>query len=197
MTYHEYWRCLRSKDSKRSPRSAVSSAPLGVSEIAPLDPGRIMTVLSDHAVRFVLIGALAARLYGFPRLTADADITPATDLDNLESLAAALQVLDARVYTDSIPEGLAFDCTATMLKRATMWNLVTSAGRIDIAFEPAGTKGYADLSAGANKFEAFGVEFLVASLDDIIRSKQAAGRAKDREDVAILLAMKNRMGPPT
>ncbi len=151
-----------------------------------------MTVLSDHGVRFVLIGALAARLYGFPRLTADADITPANDLGNLENLAAALRLLDARIFTDSIPEGLAFDCTATRLKRADMWNLVTSAGRMNIAFEPAGTKGYDDLSAGANEFEAFGVKFLVASLDDIIRSKQTAGRAKDREDAAILLAMKNR-----
>jgi hypothetical protein len=50
-----------------------------------------------------LIGALAARLQGFPRLTADADITPARDRDNLERLAAALRELDARVYTESVP----------------------------------------------------------------------------------------------
>jgi len=149
-----------------------------------------LEALSRHRVKFVLIGALAARLHGFPRLTADADITPAGDKPNLERLAAALNELDAKVYTESVPEGLAFDCSSITLARARMWNLVTQAGRLDIAFEPAGVDGYDDLKKDAERFEAFGVRFLVASLDDIIRSKEAAGRPKDLDDVAILRAMK-------
>ncbi len=164
-----------------------------MSEVSPLDPGRILKALDKHEVRYVLIGALAARLYGFPRLTADADITPAVDRANLEKLSSALRQLDAKIYTETIPEGLAFDCSAPMLERAAMWNLVTKAGRIDVAFAPAGTTGYADLAKGAEKFEAYGVEFLVASLSDIIRSKEAAGRPKDREDVAILRAMQKKL----
>ena len=161
-----------------------------MSEIAPFDPEKLIGALSRHRVKFVLIGALAARLHGFPRLTADADITPASDKKNLERLADALKELDAKVYTESVPEGLAFDRSAAALSRAAMWNLVTSAGRLDIAFSPAGTKGYDDLAEGAEKFEAFGVQFLAASLDDIIRSKEATGRAKDDEDVVILRALK-------
>ncbi len=161
-----------------------------MSEIAPFDPERLISTLSKHKVKFVLIGALAARLHGFPRLTADADITPASDKANLERLAAALKELDARVCTESVPEGLAFDRSAAALGRARMWNLVTKAGRLDIAFLPAGTKGYADLAKGAERFEAFGVHFLSASLDDIIRSKEATGREKDNDDVAILRALK-------
>jgi hypothetical protein len=160
-----------------------------VSDIAPLDPERIITTLHKHHVRFILIGALAARLHGFPRLTADADITPADDAVNVENLAKALLELHAKVYTEAIPEGLVFDCSAEMLRRAQMWKLVTDAGRIDIAFRPAGTRGFDDLATGAEKFEAYGVQFLAASMKDIIRSKQAAGRPKDREDVAILKAM--------
>lgn len=161
-----------------------------MSDVAPFDPERLITVLSRHRVKFVLIGALAARLHGFPRLTADADITPADDKRNLERLAAALKDLDAKVYTESVPEGLAFDRSATALGRARMWNLVTTAGRLDIAFLPAGTRGYEDLAKGAEKFEAFGVHFLAASVEDIIRSKEATGRAKDEEDVVILQAMR-------
>jgi hypothetical protein len=142
-----------------------------------------------HEVRFVLIGALAARMYGFPRVTADADITPARDRANLERLATALRELDARVYTEAIPEGLAFDCTAQMLERAELWNLVTKAGRLDIAFRPAGTDGFDDLSRGAAHFDVFGASLAVASLEDIIRSKEASGRPKDRADVLILRAM--------
>jgi hypothetical protein len=161
-----------------------------VSEIAPFDPERLLEVLSRHKVNFVLIGALAARLHGFPRLTADADITPAGDKPNLERLAAALKELDAKIYTESVPEGLTFDCSPGMLARARMWNLITKAGRLDIAFEPAGVEGYDDLKKDAERFEAFGVRFQVASLEDIIRSKEAAGRPKDLDDVAILRAMK-------
>jgi hypothetical protein len=163
-----------------------------VSEIAPFDPDRLLKALSRHKVNFVLIGALAARLHGFPRLTADADITPSGDKPNLERLSAALNDLAAKVYTESVPEGLPFDCSAATLARARMWNLVTSAGRLDIAFRPAGVEGYDDLKKHAERFEAFGVRFLVASLDDIIRSKEAAGRPKDLDDVAILHAMKRR-----
>lgn len=149
-----------------------------------------MRALSKHRVKFVLIGALAARLHGFPRLTADADITPAGDKANLERLASALKDLDAKVYTESVPAGLAFDKSAAALGRAQLWNLVTNAGRLDIAFMPAGTTGYEDLARDAEKFEAFGVVFLAASLDDIIRSKEAAGRAKDLDDVVLLRALK-------
>ena len=164
-----------------------------MSDVAPFDPERLLRALHSHRVRFVLIGALAARLHGFPRLTADADITPSTDKPNLGRLATALRELDAKVYTESVPEGLAFDCSAVTLARATMWNLVTNAGRLDLAFMPAGTKGYEDLAKGAERFEAFGVEFHAASLDDIIRSKEAAGRPKDLDDVLLLRALKRRV----
>ena len=99
---------------------------------SPFAPELLLTTLAGHGVRFVLIGALAARLNGFPRVTADADLAPARDHENLERLAAALRALDARVYTDGVPEGLAFDCTAVTLARADGWNLVTSAGRVDL-----------------------------------------------------------------
>ncbi len=153
---------------------------------AAFDPERIVRVLAKHGVRYVLIGALAARLQGFPRLTADADITPAREREDLEKLAAALRELEARVYTDGVPEGLPFDCAAETLARAELWNLATAAGRLDVAFVPAGTEGYADLAKGAVRFEVFGVELLAASLADIIRSKQAADRPQDRQDVVVL-----------
>lgn len=163
-------------------------------DVAPLDPERLIAALAGHGVRYVLIGALAARLQGFPRVTADADITPLIENDNIVRLAAALRDLHARVYTEAVPEGLAFDCSAPMLTRAPMWNLVTDAGRLDISFVPAGTEGYDDLSRGAVHFKAFGTELEVASLEDILRSKVAADRPKDRQDAIILREMIRRRG---
>jgi hypothetical protein len=163
-----------------------------VTDLAPFDPERIVRVLARHQVAYVMIGALAARLQGFPRLTADMDITPDRGSANLERLAAALTELSARVYTESVPEGLPFDCSPATLARAEMWNLVTSAGRIDVVFTPAGTRGYDDLESGAITYEIFGAEVDVASLDDIIRSKVAAGRPQDRQDVPVLRALVDR-----
>ena len=155
-------------------------------------PERIVRVLARHEVRYVLIGALAARLQGFPRVTADADIAPSRKPDNLKRLASALRELEARVFTESVPEGLPFDLSAETLGRADVWNLVTSAGRLDLAFVPSGTSGYEDLLDGAEHYEVFGVELLAAGLEDIIRSKEASDRLQDRQDVIVLRAMLDR-----
>jgi hypothetical protein len=175
-------------------RRASSRQPRDVPNIAPLDPERLITTLAKHDVRYVLIGAVAARLQGFPRLTADADITPARDRENLTRLAAALRELDARVYTESVPEGLVFDCSATALSRADLWKLVTSAGRLDVAFMPSGTEGYEDLVRNAVSFDVFGVVLAAASLKDIIRSKEAAARPQDLQDVIVLRQLLRKRG---
>lgn len=159
----------------------------------------LFRTLARHRVDFVLIGALAARLYGFPRVTADADINPSREPANIERLAAALRDLDAKVYTESIPEGLAFDCVPAMLTRADTWNLVTRAGRVDVVFVPAGTTGYTELAPLAEHFSVFDADLAVARLEDIMRSKAAADRPKDRHDVLILREMLRRRsaGPGT
>ncbi len=167
-----------------------------MADVAPLDPEQLITTLAKHHVRYVLIGAVAARLQGFPRMTADADITPARDAANLDRLAAALRELDARVYTEAVPEGLPFDCSPAMLSRSELWNLVTSAGRLDVAFAPSGTRGYEDLVRNAVTFEVFGTTLAAASLEDIIRSKVAAARPQDLQDVIVLRQMlRDRRGP--
>lgn len=163
-----------------------------MSSPAPLDPELLFRTLAGHQVEFVLIGAMAARLQGFPRLTADADITPSRNIANLEHLAAALRELDAKVFTEAIPEGLPFDCSASTLARGGMWNLVTAAGRLDIAFLPSGTEGFDDLAKNAVRFEVYGITLMVASLEDIARSKRISDRPQDRQDVLIIEEMLRR-----
>lgn len=155
----------------------------------PLDPERLVLALAAHGVHYVLIGALGARLFGFPRVTADADITPERGAENLARLASALRELNARVFTESVPEGLPFDVSAASLGRAELWNLVTDAGRLDVVFSPAGTSGYSDLIEHAVAFDVFGVRLEVARLEDILRSKVAAGRPQDRQDAIVIREM--------
>ena len=160
--------------------------------MSAFDPEEILKALARSQVRYVLVGAVAARLQGFPRLTADADITPARDADNLQRLCTALRDLDSRVYTESAPEGLPFSCEPGTLARAKVWNLITRAGRLDVIFEPSGTGGYDDLAASAVAFEAFGLEVRAASLADILRSKLASNRPQDQQDAITLIEMLKR-----
>ena len=76
-----------------------------------------------------------------------------------------------------------------LIGNAEMWNLSTAYGDLDVAFLPAGTNGYADLVESAETYELEGdVRVVVASLADVIRSKEAADRPKDREALPVLAA---------
>jgi len=48
------------------------------------------------------------------------------------------------------------------------------------------TGGFDDLRSGAIRFDVFGVKILASDLSDIIRSKEAADRPQDRQDVIVL-----------
>ncbi len=148
------------------------------------DPHELLAVLSGAEVRFILIGGMAAILHGDVGVTVDLDIVPEHEPDNLDRLAAALRTLEARIRTSGVRGGLRFDCSGGFLRNLapdSILNLTTSAGDLDLTFRPSGTHGYADLRRDAVEIEAAaGVRVLVASLADVIRSKEAAGREKDR-----------------
>jgi hypothetical protein len=154
-----------------------------------LDLPRILEVLHRNKVAYILIGGLAAVYHGSPFPTEDVDITPETDRRNLDKLAIALRELNARVRTDSEPSGLPFRCDGEALAAAETWNLTTDAGDLDVSFNPSGTSGYRDLRRDAAQVELYGVSVRIASLGDVIRSKQAANRPKDQRMLPTLREM--------
>ena len=145
-----------------------------------LAPERVLSVLREHGVHSVLIGGFAAVIYGSPYVTNDVDVVPERSPENLARLSEALRAMHARVWTASEPEGIAFSHDARSLAEVNVWNLVTDHGRLDLTFVPSGTSGYEDVSRDAVRLVVLGVEIDVASLADVIRSKEAAGREKDR-----------------
>jgi hypothetical protein len=169
------------------------------SDLVAFDPIPILEVLSRHGVRFVVIGGYAAVLHASPFLTSDVDITPEQSQENLERLSRALTALHARVFTATEPEGIPFSHTGSSIGENAVWNLVTDFGRLDISFVPDGTKGFPDLDRGASRGTIDGVELRVASLADVIRSKQAANRPKDQRVLPTLreiLAARNARNRP-
>ena len=152
----------------------------------PLQPEKLFEVLAHHRVDYVLIGGLAATLHGSSALTNDADICPDPSPENREMLAAALR--DMREA-----DGVRFSVDADFLWRTQLVNLTTRYGDFDIAFLPAGSSGYEDLVGDAIELEIDGTVVRVASLADIIRSKEIANRPKDRATLPILYALQDEI----
>jgi hypothetical protein len=164
-----------------------------VAEARPFDPEAILRVLERHGVDYVLIGGLAASLYGSPHVTTDVDITPARERKNLERLSAALEEMDARIRAEDEPDGLPFDRSPEMLSNTSILNLTTRHGDLDLAFVPTGTRGYEDLRRRAVEIHVHETRVVVAALGDVIRSKEAAGRDKDRLTLPTLRRLLERL----
>lgn len=148
-------------------------------------------MLAANGVRFVVIGGLAGNALGSPSITDDLDICYARDDTNLERLATALQELEARLR--GAPPGLRFLIDAKTLKAGDHFTFETSAGSLDCLGTPAGTTGFDELSPRARVLEIAGHEIAVASIDDLIAMKRAAGRPKDFVELEILAAVKDEI----
>jgi hypothetical protein len=162
-------------------------------EVPRFRPLQVLEALSRHRVAYVLIGGLAATLQGSPLTTGDADICPDPAPDNLGRLSSALKELDARVSSGESPRGLKFDIAPETLIQAQVWKFITEAGRLDIAWVPSGTRGYSDLVQDVVSYELNDIVVPVASLADVIRSKEAAGRERDRAALPTLRLLQERL----
>lgn len=77
--------------------------------------------------------------------------------------------------------------------RASTTNLVTAAGWLDITFTPAGVADFAAWDAGASDVVVLDVPVRLAALADVIRSKEAADRDKDRAVLPMLRELARRL----
>lgn len=160
--------------------------------VAEFQPLAILEVLDRHDVVYVVVGGVAAVLHGAAHVTTDVDVVPEEGRRNLERLSDALRELGARIRVTGEPDGVPFDHSAESLARVRIWNLQTELGDLDITFEPSGTHGYEDLRRDAVVLSIRGVDVPVASLADVIRSKEAAGRPRDRASLPALRELLSR-----
>lgn len=153
------------------------------------DPVGVLRILATHDVQFVLIGGYAGAAWGSAAVTFDIDVCYERSVANCERLAEALRELQATLR--GAPEGLPFLLDARTLRAGDCFTFQTTHGAFDCLGTPAGTTGYADLAQNASSFEfGDGLQVAVASIDDLIRMKKAAGRAKDLLAIEMLTAVK-------
>jgi len=161
---------------------------------ADFQPESVIRWLGRHRVRYVLIGGLAAITHGAPLVTQDIDLCHERKPSNLERLVDALREVHADLR--GAEPGLPFRLHARTLARGDAFTFTTDVGWVDIIATPAGVAGYEDLARTAESFTLFGHRVLVASIDDLIRMKRAAGRPKDLIAVEELGALRDELDRP-
>jgi hypothetical protein len=148
---------------------------------AGFDPERLLRTLVEHEVDFIVIGLTAAWLQGSPAVTVDLDVMPRQDLDNADRLAAALNDLRARRRGHGFLELEGADFLGWHADRFD-----TEAGPVDVVPRAAGIGGHDDVASVVVRLGDFAVR--VATLDEVIASKEALGRPKDLAALPALYA---------
>jgi hypothetical protein len=137
----------------------------------------IRDTFERHGVRYLFLGKSGAILLGFPDTTQDADLFVEKTPSNGHAAVIALRSLGFDLspqQSDDVVRGKDF----VQLKNGPF--------DIDLVFAPDGIERFDD--AWQRRIEVEG--FPVCHLDDIIASKEATGRAKDRESLPRLKAFR-------
>jgi len=140
-------------------------------------------VFEQHGVRYLFFGKSGAILLGYSDTTQDVDLYVDKNSENCEKLVAALLQLEFRL-TEKEQEEIRRGKDFIQLRNGPF--------DVDLIFAPDGIERFDD--AWRRRLERHG--FPVASIDDIVRSKQAANRQKDRESLPRLLSFREWLKQP-
>lgn len=142
-----------------------------------------LEVLVRHRVEVIVVGGVAAVLNGAPISTLDLDIVHARTPENVDRLFGALTELDAR-YRDLTGRVLRPELAA--LAGDGHHLLVTSCGPLDVLGQIGDRLRYEDLLPDTEDRTVGGHAIRILGLAALIRTKEQAGRDKDRAVLPIL-----------
>ena len=141
------------------------------------DAEKLLKAFHREKVEFVLIGGLAAVLQGSAYVTADLDLCYSRQRKNLEKLARALAPFHPALR--AVPDQIPFQLDPTALRSGMNFTLTTDVGDVDILGEVTGMGSYEQIIAFSEDIEIFQISCKVLTLEGLIKSKRAVGRAKD------------------
>jgi predicted nucleotidyltransferase len=149
-----------------------------------MDVEKLLKLLKENKVRFVIIGATAFPVYGYSRSTLDIDIFIEAKFSNAEKTRRALSEFG-------------YDMTDITVKDLLTKKVLVREYLVETDIHPF-VKGVIFDNVWARKVKARLGNTVVwfASLDDLIKMKRAAGRAKDLEDLKYLLKIKRNISMP-
>ncbi len=135
--------------------------------------------LNRHKVRYVLIGGMAAILYGSPRITKDTDILIEATIENCQKLLTALKAVNFDTAN--------LTTAKKILKNEV--NILKDYVRLDVLTKIKGV-GFEEAWKRRAIKRIEGVRIPIISISDLILSKKAAARDIDMQDVKILKKIK-------
>lgn len=138
----------------------------------------IRDAFARHGVRYLFIGKSGAVLLGFPDTTQDADLFVERTPENGEAVVAALGELGF---------GLSPEQAAEIVSGKDFVQLKNGPFDLDLVFAPDGIERFDEAWSRRVVVEGFPV----CHLDDIIASKAATNRVKDRESLPRLRAFRD------
>jgi hypothetical protein len=137
----------------------------------------VRDALCRHGVKYLFIGKSGAILLGFPDTTQDADIFVKKDPQNGQALVAALREMGFTLTAEQASE---------ITRGKDFVQIRSGPFDLDLVFAPDGIERFEDAFSRHVDVEGFPV----CHIDDIIASKEASGRAKDRESLPRLKAFR-------
>jgi predicted nucleotidyltransferase len=139
----------------------------------------MLQCLSDHRVRFLLVGAYALAVHGYPRATKDIDFFVWATPENAVSLMNALTQFGAPL------DGVS---AADFSSKGIVFQIGNSPRRVDILTSISGVE-FEQAYANRRIVILEGLEVPVISLADLIINKRASARPQDLVDVEKLTAV--------
>jgi hypothetical protein len=156
-------------------------------EFRPLQAEEIARAFRNEGVEYLFIGKSGAILLGYPGTTQDVDVFPARSVENGKRMLAALRKIGFEISA-----GLERD----VLAGKDFVQIKSGPFDVDLIFAPDGIESFAQARDRAVREGIFPV----ANLRDIIASKRASGRQKDRIDLPLLESFRveyeKRTAPP-
>lgn len=141
------------------------------------DYKEMLQCLNEKEVEFLVVGAYALAVHGFPRSTADFDIWVNPTPENAVNIYRALAKFGAPLKdispTDFVEKGIIFQ-------------IGVEPCRIDIITMISGGIDFAEAVLRAVRIDLGDVIMPILSIDDLIANKLATGRPKDLEDAQLL-----------
>jgi len=145
-----------------------------------VDTEKLLKLLKEHKVDFVVIGATAFPVHGYTRATLDIDIFIRADEANAKKTIEALKKFG-------------YDLSDVTVKDLLTKKILIRQYAVETDIHPF-VKGISFGNVWKNRIKAkFGNTYVdFASLDSLIEMKRAAARAKDLEDLKYLVRLRKK-----
>ena len=138
---------------------------------------RLLVALAEANVEFVVVGGISAVMNGVPIITRDIDVCYRRVDANLIRLADALKPFQPKLR--ELPEGVPNLFDVHSLRLGSNFTLIADNQALDLLGIMSGIGGYDSIISRAIEMDVAGHLVKVLSLEDLIRTKRAAGRPKD------------------